>query len=85
MSEGYSKHSKFEHVFAIVRVATEGPYSWEDRVYVTKIVRDENTAQREVERLNKLNARTGSLYFWQITRMELLGQNKPTGKKSRKE
>lgn len=85
MSEGYSPHSKLEHVFAIVRVETAGPYSWENRVYVTKIVRDENTAKREVERLNKLKSRTGSLYFWQVTRMEPLGQKKLPGKKNPEE
>lgn len=84
MSEGYSKHSKLEHVFAIVRVETEGPYSWENRIYVTKIVRNESTAQSEVERLNKLKLRTGSLYFWQVTRMEPLDKKNPTGKKSGK-
>lgn len=64
------KHSKLDHVFAIIRVETSGDYSWENRITVTKIIKDEAIAQREAERLNKLNAEKGCLYFWQLTRME---------------
>jgi hypothetical protein len=64
------EHSKLVHVYAIIRIETSGDYSWENRVTVTKVVKDEETAQREVERLNKLNAEKGCLYLWQITRME---------------
>lgn len=64
------KHSKLVHVFAIIRVETSGDHSWEHRVTVTKIVKDEERANQEVERLNELNAEKGCLYFSQVTRME---------------
>jgi hypothetical protein len=64
------EHSKLIHVFAIIRVETSGDYSWQNRVTVTKIMKDEEMAKQEVERLNKLNAEKGCLYFLQITRME---------------
>lgn len=76
MDESYSKHSRLEHVFAIVRIDLDAAHAWENRVTVTKIVRTEEAATREVDRLNRLNSGKGYLYFHQITRLELLSEKK---------
>lgn len=63
---------KYDHVFAIVRIDTpasaETPL-WQ-MVVVTKVVWEQETAEREVERLNRLNGSKGAFYLWMITRLE---------------
>ena len=54
-------------VFAILRVDI-GIHSLEDAVTVKEILPGRVEAEREVERLNKLNASKGARYFWQPTR-----------------
>ncbi len=65
-------NAKYDHVFAIIRVdrfqTADSPV--EETITVKKIVRDQAAAEREVERLNKLNADVGCVYFWQMTRLE---------------
>ncbi len=65
-------NKKFDHVFAIVRVDTfhELDVPFEKTVTVKKVVWTEKIAEQEVERLNKLNASVGAVYFWQLTRLE---------------
>jgi hypothetical protein len=55
--------------FAIVRIDefTEGD---ESRFTVKRVVEDETLAEREVERLNWLNADAGCRYVWQYTRVD---------------
>jgi hypothetical protein len=68
-----SPHSKFDHVFAIIRLETDpaGEAGIDASVVtVTKVVLSMEAAEQEVERLNKINAGKGCLYFWQITRLE---------------
>jgi hypothetical protein len=72
MGELKPPRPKYEHVYAIIR--------WEKRANkntpinlrftVKKIVVDPAYAEREVERLNKLNGEKGSYYFSQLTRFE---------------
>lgn len=64
-------HSKYAHVYAIVRVDNSDPItSPEDVVTVQKVVWDKSTAENEVERLNRLNAGKGCVYFYQVTRLD---------------
>lgn len=62
-----SKDTK-EHVWAIIRVRSEitNP-EW--HITVTKILRSQAAAEREVARLNGLNESKGCRYFWQVTRL----------------
>jgi hypothetical protein len=61
----------FEHVYAIVRYDAfqADSVAIENRVTVTRVVRDEATARAEVARLNHLNRDKGCKYFWQVTRL----------------
>lgn len=66
-------HSKYPHVFAVVRVdefASPG-VDIEGRVTVTKVVDSVEKAAAEVDRLNALREKAagGSRYFWQMTRL----------------
>ena len=58
---------RHEPAFAILRFDSHMKHE-EDRVTVTRIVWDEETANAEVKRLNELNAEKGSRYVWQATR-----------------
>ncbi|MDP9350057.1 MAG: hypothetical protein M3P51_00705 [Chloroflexota bacterium] len=69
------KHSRtYDHGFAIVRVDTFHDMSettdfW-NVIKVKVVVNTAERAQAEVERLNALNGGKGSVYFWQVTRLE---------------
>jgi len=65
------KKGRFEHAFAIIRLDEFAlpESSLEDCVTVTAIVPDVDSAEREVERLNK-QAREGVRYVWQTTRLK---------------
>ena len=68
----FSPNRRYAHVFAIVRVdsgAASGAHP-EEAITVTRVVWGRETAEAEVERLNELNCGKGSVYFWQITRLE---------------
>jgi len=67
-------HSKHAHVFAIIRVdkysLPSNPQDFNsDFITVTKVVRTQEEAEREVERLNGLNAAKDCTYLWQLTRL----------------
>ena len=57
-------------VFAVIRVdefqGLDAPI--ESKVTVTQIVSTEEIAEREVERLARVNADKGCRYYWQATR-----------------
>ena len=67
-------NARYEHAFAIVRL---DPYPNVDTevesgtaITVTKVVREQEIAEAEVERLNGLNGPKGASYLWTITRLE---------------
>jgi hypothetical protein len=72
MSELKPPRPKYEHVYAIVRWATDAPDDspLDFRITVKKVVTDPGYAEREVQRLNGLNSDKGSYYFFQLTRFE---------------
>ena len=66
------RNARLEQAYAIVRVdlhqnVQEVP---EHAVVVKKIVWSQETAEREVERLNAQRPADSVRYFWQITRLE---------------
>ena len=67
-------NARYEHVFAIVRVDTYVDVDMGVEpgaaITVTKVLREQEIAEAEVERLNLLNSPKGSSYFWTITRLE---------------
>jgi hypothetical protein len=69
----FHEKSKLEHVFVVCRfdaymVAEFGMKP--DYVTVTRVVRSEEIADREVERLNRLNGHKGCVYFWRSARLD---------------
>jgi hypothetical protein len=54
-------------VFAVLRIDLDIRLL-EDALTVKEILPTSDEAQREVERLNKLNASKRAKYFWQVTR-----------------
>ena len=67
-----SQHKKYTHVYALVRIDDFGPdipFN-ADSVVVTKVFSDQEKAESEAERLNKLNGEKDCHYFVRITRME---------------
>ena len=65
-------NAKYDHVYAIIRLDEFLSGTAPDRNLVTvkKVVRSREEAEREVHRLNQLNADKGCQYFYQITRLE---------------
>ena len=66
------RNLKFEHVFAVVRFDRHMAERFgfdPEQISVKVIVRTEEEADREVERLNALNAEKGAAYFWRLTRI----------------
>jgi hypothetical protein len=76
---------RVEHVYAIVRVdeflGSDIPI--ERRITVKKVMRDADEAEREVERLNRLQRDAGVRYFAQITRLEQTDQAPPAEETAR--
>jgi hypothetical protein len=60
--------SGYTALFAIVRIDLGGDGPWRERISVTKIVTDLETAESEVDRLQQLNGDKGCEYFWTPTR-----------------
>ncbi|MCP9493996.1 MAG: hypothetical protein MSG64_05990 [Pyrinomonadaceae bacterium MAG19_C2-C3] len=56
-------------VYAIVRL--DEAYAGQNAVTVKSIVTKLDEAEREVVRLNQLNADKGARYFWQATRFSI--------------
>src|SRR5947209_12503057 len=76
-----SPNASFDHGYAIIRLEIDWPKDADidpHIVTVKKVVRSQEAAEREVERLNKLNAGKGCLYFWEITRLERTHQTQAT-------
>ena len=73
-----ARNLKYEHAYAIIRLDRPdagdpvgvAPPSGKDRITVKLVVRSPDEADREVDRLNALNAGKGCEYFWQVTRLE---------------
>ena len=65
-------NARYDHVFAVVRVDTFHHPSapTKDMITVKEVLWDKEAAEQEVERLNRLNADKGAVYFWKITRLE---------------
>ena len=64
-------HSKFRHVYAIVRIdeSAEPDVPLEEKINITKVPWTEQDADLEVERLTHLNASRGCRYVWLLTRL----------------
>ncbi|MGH8991091.1 MAG: hypothetical protein ACRDZ7_06135 [Acidimicrobiia bacterium] len=80
--EGWTEHSKYQHVFAIVRVDQFTlDVDVEQGITVTKVVTSVEEAAAEVERLNALREKAGgrSRYFWQVTRLVPSAEAAPEG------
>lgn len=65
------KADLFEPAFAIVRVDMDIPTikPWGKEISIKCVVFEESAAKAEVERLNKLNADKGAIYFYAYTRV----------------
>jgi hypothetical protein len=66
-------NAKYEHVYAILRAdegLPAGATLVKDLVMVKVVVRSREEAEREVARLNRLNAGKGCEYFYQVTRLQ---------------
>jgi hypothetical protein len=68
-------HKPRDDAYAVVRVELDSDLDWSDRITVKEVVSSEELAQREVQRLNQLNAGKGCLYFATHTRVFPLGQS----------
>lgn len=68
-------HSRFEHVFALVRFDDFGDIevSEDQRVTITKVFFDESAARREADRLNSA-APSSARYVVQLTRLVPRGE-----------
>jgi hypothetical protein len=67
------ENSKLNHVFVILRFDSDMAEEFgmkDDYIMVKKVVRSEEIACREVERLNQLNGAKGSVYFWRSARLD---------------
>ncbi len=65
-------NKKYDHAFAIIRVDLfcESDTPPEQKITVVKVVWDQQRAEEETERLNRLNGAKGAQYFWQVARLE---------------
>ncbi len=73
-------HKPHETVYAIMRIDTypgvpEDQIRVEDQVTVKEVVWSQALAEREVARLNRINAEKGCRYFWRTTRLFSPGQS----------
>ena len=70
-SMSQTPHSKYRHVYAILRVdQCDGmAVPLDERISVTKVLWTEQDAVLEVERLTELNAGKNCRYFWLLTRL----------------
>ena len=69
----FHENTKLDHVFVVFRfdanMAAEFGMDAE-HVAVKKVVRSEEIAIREVERLNRINGDKGAVYFWRSARLD---------------
>ena len=70
-ADHWSKHSRYDHVFVILRRdRSVDDDAVAERITVKKVVLSEERAEAEVRRLNELNAHRGSHYFWEIAQFD---------------
>jgi hypothetical protein len=82
----YPPGPECEHVYAIIRFDFYDDRDIplcelvpEDRITVKKLVWTTEEAQAEVDRLNRINADKGCVYFWQTTRLTRHAHKEPAG------
>ena len=66
-------NARLDHVYAIIRLdngASPEVELHQDLIVVKKVVRSKEEAEREVHRLNTLNAHKGCRYYYQVTLLE---------------
>lgn len=75
---GNSSQAKMA-TYAVVRIDAfqDGTVEWQNRIKVTKILMDLKSAETEVDRLVRLNANKGVIYFWQKTHLEETHRQSP--------
>ena len=64
--------SKYDQVYTIIRLDKSADTDLlpnQNLITVKKVVRSEEVAQREVERLNRVNADKACEYYYQISRL----------------
>ena len=69
----YHESSRLDHVFVILRFDADMVAEFGMRVdfiHVKKVVRSEEVASREVDRLNRINGDKGAIYFWRSARLD---------------
>jgi hypothetical protein len=70
MSENEKPHSRFQHIYAILRIDLPvGQENPENSVSVVKVFSSKVSAEKEVSRLNELNSEKGCRYVLQTTRL----------------
>ena len=62
-------HKPRDDAYAVVRVDLDSDDDWSERITVKEVVATSEIAEREVDRLNQLNADKGCLYFATHTRV----------------
>jgi hypothetical protein len=75
-----SPNVKYDHVYAIIRL-DQGPTPCasldKNLITITKVLRSKEEAEREVRRLNALNADKGCEYYCLATRLERQTTSEP--------
>ena len=69
----FHENTRLDHVFVILRFDSDMAVEFGmnvEQIAVKKVVRSEEVANREVERLNQLNGDKGSVYFWRSARLD---------------
>lgn len=61
-------HSRHAHVYAVIRWDEDGNGP-EEQITITKVLRTQEHARSEVDRLNALNQSKGCRYFYQVSRL----------------
>jgi hypothetical protein len=70
MVDNNKPHSKFQHLYVIVRIDLPvNQQNPENSISVVKALSSKMIAEQEVSRLNKLNSEKGCRYVVQVTRM----------------
>ena len=71
MSNSVSSHGH-EHVFVILRFDSfYGEHiDIEDKITIKMVVWEQDIAEREVDRLNRLNSSKEVIYFWKRSRLQ---------------
>jgi len=63
-------HSKYQHVYPIVRIDTPLQQSApEDKITVVKVLTSQGAAEAEVSRLNQINVEKSCTYFYCTSRL----------------